>query len=626
MIKRKSEVGSRKTFLGQSGQILIIVFITLGVVLFTVLFIISGAQIYYQNASYSVNSEKAIVLAEAGVDKALSSLNKTGGSYNGELETALGDGTYSVTIISTDASTKVIEATGYVPNKVNARAKRTIKITSSRGVGVAFNYGIQVGEGGMELGNSNLIKGSIYSNGSIIAGNNNIITGDAYVAGGAQASADQQTDCNESNCTDYIFGKSVSGENRLDVAQSFKPVVSEVLNQVSIKIKKVSIQDGFPLTAEVRILGDSGGKPNKNAVLASGGFLYSNQVSANYPPSGGWIDIAFSTSPVLIKDTTYWLMISTTSNSSNYWVWQNDIAQNYTRGQPKWSSKWNAGNPTWTAINGDLSFETYMGGAPTAIKGGSEKMNVNGEVYANTIENLVIGKDTYYQTIANSTVGGGSCPNAKCHPGSADPSPKVFPISDANVEDWKRQAGNCDSSLNNCQNVLSGDITSCVSTFGSVKIEGNVNLNSGCSTTIKTPIWITGNLTLNSNNILTLDSSYGETSGVIIVSGKVELNSNNHLNGTGVGSSLLMVLTTYDSKTNDQDAIQVNSNGNTGTYYASTGIINPGTGNSFKELTAWKIKLINSSTIDYETGLSSLLFTSGPSGIYSLVKGTYQVK
>ncbi len=610
----------------EAGQILVIVFVALGLVLFTVLSIIAGSQIYFSNTFYSVNAEKAIALAEAGVDKTLATLNKTGGNFSeNDLEVSLGSGygSYSVKVTSTDAATKVIESSGYVPNRDKAKVKRTIKIKTSRGVGVAFNYGIQVGEGGMELGNSNLIKGAIYSNGSIIAGNGNIITGSVFVAGGAQPTADQQVECIEGNCPDYEFGKSVVGENRFDVAQSFKPSISEVLNKVFIRIKKV----GTPLDATVRILSDSSGKPNKNGVLATGN-LAQTRVTDEY----GWIDVGFFSLPALVADTAYWLMISTTlPNTNNYWVWQKiDLNQSYNRGEPKWSADWKTGNPAWTSITGDLSFKTYMGGAPTVLRGGNNKMDVYKEAYANTIENLVIGEDAYYQTITNSTVSGVS------HPNSADKPPEVFPISDANVTDWKRQAGDCDTSLNNCQNVLTGDITDCVSTLGSnnpsnpnkpgVKIVGNVNFNSGCRTTVKSPIWITGDLTLNSNNIFTLDSSYNETSGVIIVGGKVTLNTNNHFNGTGVGSSLLMVLTEYDSRIDGVDAIAVNSNGNTGVYYASTGIINPGTGNSFKELTAWKIRLINSSEIDYETGLSSTLFTSGPSGAYSLVKGTYQVK
>lgn len=588
----------------QSGQILLVVFVSLGVVLFTVLSIIAGAQIYFLNSRYSVDGEKATALAEAGIDKALNSLNKTGGSYSGETETQLGEGSYSVTITSKDSATKVIESTGYIPGKANPKAKRTIKITSSRGIGVAFNYGLQVGEGGLELGNSNSVIGSIYSNGNITAGNSNSVTGDIWVAGGPQPTADQETDCTGSNCQDFLFGKSISGESRLDVAQSFKPASSGILNKISLKIKKI----GSPADITVRILKDSSGKPDKNSVLASG-TLYSSLVTSSY----GWIDVAFNESPTLTASTTYWLMIDTSSDSSNYWSWQNDLAQSYNNGLPKWTNDWSKGNANWNSFTGDLSFKSFMGGAPTSVRSEENKLTAGGEVHANTIEKVIIGKDAYYQTIIDSTVGGVS------HPGSADPPPKVFPISNANVIEWKNQ-------VDKPETTTTGNITNCVSTLGPRKIVGNVNLGSGCQVTLKSPIWITGNFTLNSNNTLNLDSSYGETSGVIIVDGVVDLNSNNHLNGTGVGSSLLMVLSNYDSRITEVSAIKVNSNGNTGVYYAATGTIEPGTGNSFKELTAWKIKLINSSTINYETGLSSTLFTSGPSGSYSLVKGTYQLK
>lgn len=595
------------------GQILVVVLAAFGVVLFSVLFIVAGAQLYFQNTSYSKDERQAILLAEAGVDKAVTSLNKTGGSYNGESETILGEGSYSVTITTKDATTKVIESTGYIPDKANAKVKRTVRIDTSKGVGVSFIYGVQVGEGGMELGNSNIVNGSVYSNGNIVAGNSNQITGDVWVAGGPQPTPDQETDCFGSNCTDFLFGKNVGGNSQLDVAQSFMPGTSGILNKVSLKIKKI----GSPPDVTVRILQDSAGEPDKNAVLTSG-TLYSSLVTASY----GWIDVTFNTSPAVTINTPYWLLIDTSSDPNNYWSWQDDLAQSYTRGEPKWSPNWSTGNPTWNSFSpqGDLSFKSYLGGVPTSVRAGSNKMNVGGEAHANTIENLIIAKDAYYQTLITSTVSGIS------NPGSADPPPKVFPISDANVLDWKRQAGVCDSSLNNCQNVSSGDITDCVTILNSQKILGNVTFNSGCRVTVKSPIWITGDLTLNSNNILTLDSSYGSSSGVIVVDGKITLNSNNHFRGSGTGSSLLMALTTFDSRTNNIDAISINSNGNTGVYYAGTGIIQPGTGNIYKELTAWKIKLINSSTIDYETGLSSTLFTSGPGGNYSLVKGTYQIK
>lgn len=588
--------------LNQRGEILIIVFVALGVVLFTVLFIIAGAQIYFQNASYSVDAEKATALAEAGVDKALNSLNKTGGSYGGESETALSEGSYSVTIFSPDVATKVIESTGFVPSKIKPKAKRTIKITASRGVGVAFVYGIQVGEGGLELGNNNEVLGSIYSNGNISAGNNNTITGDAWVAGGPAGSPDQQTDCEGVNCIDFIFGKNVNGHDQLDVAQSFQPTETAVLNRISLKVKKF----GNPANIMVRILKDKGGQPDKNNVLATG-TLFASLVTSTY----SFIEVTFDSTPSLSDDTSYWIMVDTSQDSSNYWSWQNDLAQSYNRGSPKWSPNWATGNPTWNSFNGDLSFKTIMGGTITSIRAGNNS-RVGGDVHANTIDNLIIGKDAYYKTIINSTVGGQSFPN------SQDPPPKVFPISDANAIDWQNQA--------QANGEVWGNITSCVTTLDSKKYLGNVTFDNNCTVTVKSPIWITGKLILNNKNNLKLDPSYGTTSGVIVVDGVVELGNDNILQGTGSGSSLLMVLSTYDSRTSGTSAIEVNNTGNSGVFYAAKGIVEPGNKNNFKELTAWQIKLTNDSIINYETGLSSTLFTSGPSGSYSLVKGTYQVR
>lgn len=593
----------------ERGQILLLVIIVLAVVTGSTLLTIGGAQLYHGNSTYAVEAEKATGLAEAGADKALQSLNSTGGSYTGEAETTLGDGSYSVTITSKDAATKVIEAAGYIPNKIKPKVKRVVRVEASRGVGVSFAYGVQVGEGGLELGNNNIVNGSIYSNGSITAGSTNIVTGDAWVAGGQQAIADQQTDCDGSNCQDFFFGKNVSGENRLDIAQSFRPQTSNVLNKVSLKLRKI----GTPPDTTVRILSDSGGNPNKNSVLATG-TLFSSLVTSTY----GWIDVTFSATPNLTAGTNYWIMIDTSSNSTNYWSWQNDLAQSYNCSpltcSPKWSANWSASSPVWTGFSGDLSFKTYMGGVINSISGG---LNINMDAHANTLNGLTVGRDAYYQTIISTTVSGSSCPNSHCHPGSADPPPKIFPISDANITQWKTEATAANPAL---------AALVCGLTWGPGKFTGNITLGNDCTITVKSPIWITGNVSLGNNNTFRLSSEYGTTSGLILIGGKYILGNNNHFGGTGQGSSLLMAMTTFDSRTNNEDAIDVGNNGNTGVFYADKGIIDPGNNNTFKELTAWKIRLANNAIITYETGLSSTLFSSGPSGSYSLIKGTYQVK
>lgn len=584
----------------QSGQILTLAIIVVSIVLLNTLFLLGGSLLYTQNSSHSLKTTQALNLAESGIDKAIVALNATGGSYAGEGETNLGVGDFSV-IITTVGNNKIIESTGYVPSKLNPLAKKVVKVVASKGTGLSFKYGIQVGEGGLELGNNNLVTGSVYSNGNIKAGNNNEATGDIWIAGGTNPISDQSSDCDSINCQDFLFGKNVNGNNVLDIAQSFKGSTTAILNKVSIKIKKI----GNPPDVTVRILAGSAGMPDKNTVLATG-TLRANLVTTSY----GWVDVTFNTSPNLEAETTYWFMIDTSADSNNYWSWQNDLGQTYARGTPSYSADWKDKSPGWTGFNGDLSFKTFVGGIIASIEAGGDFV-VAGDVHANTIKNLTIQKGAYYQTIINSTA-------ANYFPNSADPPPKAFPISEGNIAQWKQQAESF--------GIISNGVASCVATLGPGKIAGSILLGNGCNVTIKSPVWVTGGFNLNNDNIFTLASEYGDTSGVIIVDGLSDFGNGNKLRGTGVGSSILMLLSTYDSRTSGISAIKFNNNANSSFLYADSGIIEPGNNNDFKELTAWKIKLSNNSTINYETGLASAFFSSGPSGSYSLVKGTYQIK
>ncbi len=585
----------------ESGQAMFLTVFTLAIVIASILMIITFSQTFFSSSSYAVNSEKVTGLAEAGLEKAIASLNSTGGSYSGEIETSLGDGSFSVEITDVNSTTKKIKAIGYYPSKANAKLKKVIEIATSKGTGTAFNYGLQAGAGGVSLSNSATINGPVYANGSILMSNGAKINGDAYVAGGTQPIADQQADCVSPSCSDYLFGKTISGENRLDVAQGFKTSSGGVLNKVAIKIKKI----GSPSNVSVRVLRDDNGVPDKTRIEAQG-TLSASAVTGSY----NFIEVTFSSSPNLSANTNYWLMIDTSSDNTNYWSWSMDSSAGYTRGVAKYSPNWSAGSPIWNSISGDLGFMIYLGGVITEIRGGNGVI-ITGNAYAHNLTNLTIQKGAYYQTMSNITA-------QSLHPNSTDPSPISFPISDANIQEWKNLAERT--------HVYTGNINGCPANLSSGKYVGSISLTNNCVINVDSPIWITGTLTL-SNGVTLKLTSVGAVSGAIIVDGLATLSNSNKLQGSGApGSYLFLVGNSGTSSNPGANAIIVSNGGNTGVLYSNWGTIIVSNNNTLTSVTGWRLNLANNVIINYDQGLAGTFFSSGPSGAFSLMKGTYQLK
>ena len=600
------KVRSPLSYLDQLGAVFALTLIVLTSILVVTMVLISNSFTFKQSSRYTLDNLEATALAEAGIDKAVASLNRSPDSYNGESETLLGDGSYSVAITTVSVGVKQITATGYVPNKDNPRARSQISIQISQGDGISFNYGVLVGQGGLSMSNNSRINGSVYSNGNITMDNGSTVTGDAYVAGGTQPNSDQSSECSDPNCADYEFGKTTNGQ--LDIAQGFRPASTLVINKVSLKLKKI----GSPSDVVVRILADNNGSPNKNAERARG-TLYSNLVTNQY----GWVDIGLNTNPVLNAGTPYWIVLDTTASSTNYWNWSTDSLQGYTPLGAKWSANWQASSPVWNSINGDLGFKTFMGGVATSITGANNSL-IQGNAYANTLNTLRINQHAYYQVQNNLTVNGSSCTNnANCHPGATDPAPQPMPVSDANIQEWK------DAALaGGTQN----GVTGCPATMAGMKYIGDVTLSNNCISTVNPPIWITGNLILDNGSLMRLNPSYGASSGVIIVDGTIKLSNNGRLQGSGTAGSYLMALSTYDSRQNGNIAIESDNGSNSMVLYAGNGRIKLSNNAQLKEVTAWRIDMDNGSAVTYETGLSGLFFSSGPQGSFSVIKGTYQLK
>jgi len=590
----------------QRGAIFALALIALTAVLIVAVVLLSSSFNYKQSSRYSIDNLEATTLAEAGIDKAVASLNKAPSSYNGESETFLGHGSYSVAITTIGPGIKQITATGYVPDKANPKTKSQISIQTSQGEGISFSYAVQVGNGGLTMSNNSRVNGSIYANGNILMDNGSTITGDAYVAGGTQSNPDQQSECVSSNCGNFEFGK--TSNSQLDVAQGFKPASTLVVNKVALRLKKI----GSPTDVQIRILGDNNGSPNKNNERARG-TLYANLVTNTY----GWVDVAFTTNPVLTANTPYWIVVDTTANSSNYWNWSTDTLQGYTAMPAKWSANWQASNPVWNITNSDLDFKLYMGGVATSITGANNSF-IQGNAYANTLNSLRISKHAYYQVQSLLTVNGSGCTNnPNCHPGATDPAPLAMPISDANIQEWKDSAES---------GGIQNGVTGCPLTLSRKKYVGNVTLTNNCISSVDAPIWITGNLVLDNGSQMRLNPSYGASSGVVIVDGTIKLSNNGRMAGSGTAGSYLTALSTYDSSINGNYAIESDNGSSSMILYAGLGKIKLSNNAQLKEVTAWRIEMDNGSTVTYDTGLSGLFFSSGPQGSFTVIKGTYQLK
>ena len=121
-------------------------------------------------------SRQAHVLAEAGVEDVAWRI-RNGKPYD-TAETVALDGSSASVSVTPGAHQKTVSSSGDV-----ASAVRRAEVILKAGAGVSFAYGVQVGDGGLAMGNNARINGNVFSNGSVIGGNGSAITGSAIASG-----------------------------------------------------------------------------------------------------------------------------------------------------------------------------------------------------------------------------------------------------------------------------------------------------------------------------------------------------------------------------------------------------------------------------------------------------------
>lgn len=543
-----------------------------------------GEQVMSRNA---MKSAEAYYAAEAGIEDSIYRVIK-GKAYEAINSLGVGDSSTQISI-STGGDTKTIEANGSSLNR-NKKLEVVLKLDTT---GAAFHYGAQVGDGGLRLLNNAVINGSVYSNGDVIGETNSQVSGDVWVASLIDSSPDQQWLTQNS---DFLFGRKDGSIYYIDAAQSFIPSKSGSLVRVSAYLKKV----GSPADQTVRLVVDSNGQPA--SVALSSGTLIASKVTANY----SWVDVNFDTSPNLVAGQKYWLVIDTSRNDNNYWVWGKDNTDGYAANTAKYSKDWADEDEDWFNASGDLSFKIWFGGGVNFI----DQLTMGGDAHANTIKNSQIDHDAYYQNIDNTTVGGNSYANAD------DPAPRDLAISYAQIQAWE-QAAEAGGVINGNYAPTDGTI------LGPLKIDGNLTISGNKTIILRGPVWVVGDILAENDSVIRLDSDavfgfplIADKLSDQVNHGRITL-SNNVDTYDGQTGAYLLLISTNKSHDFDNPAIRLDNNVNADAarsiIFSLWGVIGVSNNAKFKEISGYGLRLDNNAQIVYEQGLADAYFSSGPS-------------
>jgi len=576
MIKNNFQFSNLK-----NGYILVLGLIIMAIVTMLGVSLVDNVSIKVETQKKQINSDRALVIAEAGLQKAIYELNQNP-LYSGEQNTSFANGKYSIAITNINPQKKYIEATGQINDGSNIIYKKVGANVNINTDNISFYYAVQAGQGGFKLSNNATINGSVYSNGSIKGESGARITGDAWVAGAGELNIQAQNTTYENG---FYLGRNNFGRS---IAQSFSATITQPFAKASFYIKKT----GSPPNATVTLRPYSNGMP-LGQILAQG-TLYSNLVTSQY----SWVDVTFDQNPLLISGEIYWLTIEmpSTSTTKYYTI---GISDNIYEGDAMALIF-----ADWEDIYVDFNFKVFSGLSQTFL----EKIIVGKNAYAYKIKDANITQGAYYQVIENSTAGA-------YYPNSAPPPLQNFPISDGQIAEWISDAqagGTIEGDYNPSQSI----------SLGPKKINGNFTLSGNKTLTITGTIYVTGNINLNNNAIVKLDSSFGNNSGIIIAEGKINLSNNvqvQKINNTGY----VMFISKYNQPSDY--ALEFGNNVTGGIYFAPYGQAQLNNNTNIIEINAYTIKLNNNVSINYEQGLANVQFSSGSGASWTLEKGSWSI-
>lgn len=575
----------------KGAAMLISVILFLFCSLTVVLGVVTPAVREYNISNNMIKSRQSYAVAESGIEDAIYRI-KVGKQISSSESVSLSGATATTAISNLVGGDKEISATGDSSGR-----KRKIKTVLGTGVGTSFSYGVQTGNGGFVVGTNGTVNGNIYANGPIIGATGAVVTGSAFSAS-SDLIQEQTNTLPTPPATSIVFGNA-SGTQ--DVAQSFQVSSNAPISAVSLYLKKT----GSTGNLTVRITGDTGGSPNTTTMTS--GTVSSSVVDSSY----SWVDVSFTSNPQLVPGQIYWIVIDgATGSGLNYYEWAANTL--YISGQAKigqYSGSWSQTSPP--ALDGYFTVsQANIQGSITNIEIGT---GTTGDARAHNVNASRVRGGLYCQSGIGNT-GGTGLPKS-CNTGQADPSPEEFPITDANIAEWKNDAA--------AGGTISGDYTvnSNIS-LGPKKIDGDLTLSNGVTLTLTGTIWVTGDMHFDNNSIVRLASGYGNSSGIILSDGNIKLDNNVNVSGSGQSGSYAMLLTTSPCPAIvsclGEPAIYLTNNAGSAILNAQYGALVMNNNATTKEAVAYSMVLNNNASVTYESGLANVNFAAGPTGSWKI--------
>jgi hypothetical protein len=639
------------------GNVLIMTIVFIVALSFIVTTIQSRTSSSIPNITRRTNDPVITAIAETGIEKAVYCLNTPSapaadcpknaqGLYVGESNVVFGAGTYTSTV-NTFGLTATVDVVASITQLGQTRSKEIQVILSQQAsINPSLLFGVQSGEGGIVMGNNASVIGNVYTNGSITGGNGSSVTGDAVLAVSSPT-----TDATSNPSVSPLLTKNIGdASNTVYLAQKFVSSVNDSIYSLDVRLAK----HGAANTATAYIYSDDNGAPGND--LSNGGQVLNAAFPSDSPGGweNGWTNQIFASNPILLENTSYWLVLKiSTANSSKYWTTVRSADDTtYAQGEAKIGSSLT----TLSSLGYDISFQINVGGQYPTL----DVPTVGGSAYSHNITDTTVGTHAYYQVL-NGTVkangGAVTCtltPNSYCHPAAVDQAPQNFPISDAQIAQIESVA-------------VAGGTTTCSPTciihdgeaIGPRKYIGDVVFDGGSVVTLQGSVWIQGNITLDNNVILQLDPGYGTNNGMFVAdtpadrtsAGKITFSNNGDLRGTGNASctgtpkrcsdginknntcslasdcpiNAIMAISMNSDPALTAKAIDVSNNLTAGILYAPKGLVSISNNASLKEVTAQKLALSENASIKYMTGLASAIFSSGPGASWQLKAGSYHI-